>query len=184
MDYLLFGPRIKVRTAHIDSLPATQKVSFPRVAMLCDSITAVQLGVPRGDQTNNVPERREIVLAFFASHAVGVLLQPSTLKVMSDLVRGSAGDIAPYNVFETSVFTAYATAILRDTARAREIAADERFGIGRHGGDDSIGCVYQKNGAFSDETRGFEQSALARVLVRHQIGMHIKIQVVVSAGHI
>ena len=184
MDYLLFGPRVKVRTAHIDGLPATQKVSFPRVAMQCDGIAAVQLGVPRGEQTNNVPERREIVLGFFATHAVGVLLQPSTLKVMSDLVRGSAGDIAPDDVFETSVFTAYGTAILRDTAGAREIAADERFGIGRHGGDNSIGCVYQKNGAFSNGTGGFEQSALARVLVWHQIRMHVKVQVVVSAGHI
>ena len=73
MDYLLFGPRVKVSTAHIDGLPATQKVSFPRVAMLCDGIAAVQLGVPRGEQTNNVPERREIVLGFFAAHAVGVL---------------------------------------------------------------------------------------------------------------
>jgi hypothetical protein len=102
---------------------------------------------------------------------------------MTDLVRGSAGDIAPNNVPETSVFTAYGTAILWDTTRARKIAADERFGMGRHRGDDSISCVYQKNGAFSDGTRGSEQSALARILVWHQMRMHVKTEVV-GVGHI
>jgi hypothetical protein len=125
-----------------------------------------------------VPDRGEVVLALFATESIGVFLQPGTLKVMASLVRRSAGDIAPHDIPATGVFTANGTSILRYTTGAQEVAADKRFVIGGHGWDDSIGCVNEKDSAFSDGAGGSKKPALARILVWHQVRMHVKVQVV------
>src|SRR6478735_1960236 len=100
-----------------------------------------------------MPDRSEIVLALFLAKWFCVFLQPRALKVMSGLIRRSACDITPDNILGTSMLAADGATILRDTARARQIAAYKRF-VGRHRRDDSIWCVYEKNGSFSNRTRG------------------------------
>ncbi|KAI6752313.1 hypothetical protein HG530_013682 [Fusarium avenaceum] len=96
---------------------------------------------------------------------------------MASLVRRSAGDIAPHDISAAGVFTAHSTSILRYTVGAQEVAADKRLVIGGHGWDDSIGCVNEEDGAFSDGAGGSKKPALARVLVWHQMRMHVKVQV-------